>query len=91
MDQDILKEVMSALEQVSDLIYQGNIEQANRLLVVTLQALEQTIMQIEDENGQADMKEKLLEALEAMENEDHILLADILRYEVYESLKKYII
>ena len=91
MDQDILKEVMSALEQVSDLIYQGNIEQANRLLVVTLQALEQTIMQIEDENGQADMKEKLLEALEAMENEDHILLSDILRYEVYESLKKYII
>ena len=33
------------------------------------------------------LKEKLLQALEAMEKEDYILLADILQYEVVEQLQ----
>lgn len=51
--------------------------------------MEEVIGTIQQEEIQSELKDKLLEALEAMENEDNILLADILQYEILERLREY--
>ena len=49
--------------------------------------MDQFISQIEQDEKKDILKEKLLQALGAMEDEDYILLADILQYEVVEQLQ----
>ena len=86
MDQDRLRLVIDLITQTTDLLYQENIEQAYKILPAVLQELETAIFVIEDESVQAEMKEQLLEALRAMEENDYIILADIMQYEINERL-----
>ena len=86
MDQDRLKLVTDALTQVTDLLYQENITYAYKMLAVILQQLEIVISEIEDESTKEELREQLGEALQAMEEEDYILLADIAQYEINQRL-----
>ncbi len=84
-----MEQVINTLTTVTDLLYQENIPVAYRMLYLILPAMEEVIGQIQHEEIQSELKDKLLEALEAMENGDNILLADILQYEILERLREY--
>lgn len=88
MDQSLLRNVEGNLSQVVDLLYQENIKMAYKILAVTLPTLEQLLIQITDEALQKELIEKLQSALEAMEEQDNTLLADIITYELLEQLQK---
>jgi hypothetical protein len=89
MDQEKLKKVTGVLTQVTDLLYQENIPQAYRMLAAGLGELESVISQMEDDGLRGEMRDKLMEALHAMEEGDNILLADIVQYEINERLMEY--
>lgn len=80
-------QLIDNLIKITDYLYQENIQVAYRLLYLVLPSLDQFISQIEQDEKKDILKEKLLQALEAMEKEDYILLADILQYEVVEQLQ----
>lgn len=84
-----MEQVINILTTITDLLYQENIPVAYRMLYLILPEMEEAIRQIQQEEIQSELKDKLLEALEAMENEDNILLADILQYEILERLREY--
>lgn len=84
-----MEQVINTLTTITDLLYQENIPVAYRMLYLILPGMEEVIGTIQQEEIQSELKDKLLEALEAMENEDNILLADILRYEILERLREY--
>lgn len=86
MNQDLLKEVIEQLNKVTDYLYQENIPAANQSLIMALPKLERCIGEISDSEIQETLKEKLMEALSAMEEEDYVLLADLIQYEVIEVL-----
>lgn len=86
MNQDLLKEVIEQLNKVTDYLYQENIPVANQALFLVLPKLERCIGEIEDSEVQETLKDKLMEALSAMEEEDYVLLADLVQYEVIEVL-----
>ena len=85
MNQELIGQVKNMLLQIIDLLYQENITPAYTGLAAVLPQLEQVIAQLEPETQQ-ELAEKLQEALEAMENGDNTLLADILQYEILEQL-----
>lgn len=87
MNQELLNEVVENLNKVTDYLYQENIPVANQILFLVLPKLERCIGEIDDKDIQDSLKEKLTEALSAMEEEDFILLADLIQYEVIEILK----
>ncbi|CCX89411.1 unknown [Clostridium sp. CAG:590] len=82
-----VSQLIDNLIKITDYLYQENIQVAYRLLYLVLPSLDQFISQIEQDEKKDILKEKLLQALEAMEKEDYILLADILQYEVVEQLQ----
>lgn len=82
-----VSQLIDNLIKITDYLYQENIKVAYRLLYLVLPSLDQFISQIEQDEKKDILKEKLLQALEAMEKEDYILLADILQYEVVEQLQ----
>lgn len=87
VEQELLNEVIDSLGKVTDYLYQENIPVANQALFLVLPKLERCISKIDDEEIQVTLKEKLTEALSAMEEEDFVLLADLIQYEVVEILK----
>ena len=82
-----VSQLIDNLIKITDYLYQENIQVAYRLLYLVLPSLDQFISQIEQDEKKDILKGKLLQALEAMEKEDYILLADILQYEVVEQLQ----
>ena len=82
-----VSQLIDNLIKITDYLYQENIQVAYRLLYLVLPSLDQFISQIEQDEKKDILKEKLLQALEAREKEDYILLADILQYEVVEQLQ----
>ena len=88
MNQNSVKQIMDNLTQVTDLLYQENITPAYTQLAVALPQLEEVIMQLNQETQQ-ELTEKLRSALEAMEDGDNTLLADIIQYEILEQLKMF--
>ncbi|HCJ09069.1 MAG TPA: hypothetical protein DHV96_12140 [Lachnospiraceae bacterium] len=90
MDQDMLKQLVDAIRQIVDLLYQENIEAGYKALYIVLPYLERMIVETDNTEFQNELKEKLEEALHAMEDGDNILLADIMQYEVLEIIESYI-
>lgn len=82
-----VSQLIDNLIKITDYLYQENIQVAYRLLYLVLPSLDQFISQTEENEKKDILKEKLLQALGAMEDEDYILLADILQYEVVEQLQ----
>lgn len=88
VNQELLNEVIENLNKVTDYLYQENIPVANQTLFIVLPKLDRCISEIANEEIQDTLKEKLEEALMAMEEEDFILLADLIQYEVIEIFKE---
>ena len=82
-----LEQLIDNIIKITDYLYQENIQVAYRMLYLVLPSLDQFILSIEENEKKDILKEKLLQALGAMEEEDYILLADVLRYEVIEQLQ----
>lgn len=89
MNQELLTITIELLTQVTDLLYQENIQPAYMKLAAVLSKLELIIAEIDNEEEQKEITEKLKEALSAMEAGDNTLLADILQYEILEQIKNY--
>lgn len=88
MDQEQLRQSIDTMTQITDLLYQGNVEYAYKMLGLTVVELDHIISSVTEEEIREELKTKLMEALGAMENADHVLLADIFQYEIIESLKR---
>lgn len=90
MDQKLLKSATEVVEEIYNLLYQDNTGEAYGRLAGAVGDLELVITQLKDEQVQEELKKHLLEALDAMEDGDHILLADIFQYEINERLRNYL-
>lgn len=81
-----LKEIMKEeITATIDLLYQQNIKEAYPRLIQAIPRLEQFISGF-DEERQGEWLKLLQSALEAMEQQDVTLLADILQYEILERI-----
>ena len=90
MNQERLNMVTNGLIKATDLLYQENITYAYQVLVVVLPQLELVISEIEDDNVRNELRDRLEDALKAMEEEDYILLADIFQYEINQRLLEFV-
>lgn len=81
-----MKEIRDELIDISELLYQENIQPAYRKLTGVLPKMGAVIESVEDEDTRETIVEKLKLALEAMEAEDTILLADVIQYELVETI-----
>lgn len=83
-----LKETLkSEVTTIIDLLYQQNIKEAYPRLLQMLPKMEQFIAGFEKEQ-QEGWLEVLKVALEAMEQQDITLLADVLQYEILERINE---
>lgn len=89
MNQERLEDVIDILTKISDYLYQENTKPAYLHLIHILPSFEKVISEIPDEEVQKELAGKLAEALSAMEDEDHTLLADMLQYDIIEQLNQY--
>lgn len=79
-----LNELRDKLQTVADALYQERVDVGFRNLCLIIPELEITITEIQDLELQNTAVDKLKMALEAMESEDTLLLADIIQYELLE-------
>lgn len=79
---DMIKEEITA---IVELLYQQNIKEAYPRLIQILPKLEQFFGTFGEEK-RGEWTEVLRSALEAMEQQDVTLLADILQYEILERM-----
>lgn len=88
-----IQEVNKKIDELVELFYQQKNEEAYGKLNIALADFIYIIEMIQkqgDEKAQenaGDLNDALKQALEAMEQKDNILLADILKYEVMEKLE----
>lgn len=83
MNKELLRE---ELEQVTELFYQQKSKEGYERLQVLLADISLYVSGVQDEEQQQELLETLTEALDAMEQRDTTLLADILKYELLEKL-----
>ena len=89
MNQDSVQAVIEEINQVTELLYQEKIEEAYERLAGLIRNMIALTADITDEAEQADFVTVLKPALEAMEQQDYTLLADILQYDLVEKLEEY--
>lgn len=82
---ELKEKIKEEVTSVVDLLYQQNIKEAYPRLVQTLPLLEQFFASFEEEK-RGEWTVVLHSALEAMEQQDVTLLADILQYEILERM-----
>lgn len=82
-----MKDLLDVLKKVTELLYQEDYNKAYGLLIKCLPIMGVCIEEIEDKGLQREVLDSLTEAIEAMENNDYTLLADILQYDVIEKLE----
>lgn len=82
-----MKDLLDVLKKVTELLYQEDYNKAYGLLIKCLPIMGVCIEDIEDKGLQREVLDSLTEAIEAMENNDYTLLADILQYDVIEKLE----
>lgn len=90
MNQILLKNVISMLSQIVDLLYQENLQNAYMLLAAVLPKMEELAQGIPDQGQQEELADRLRQALEAMEDGDSTLLADLIQYEILEQLNTFV-
>ena len=90
MNQILLKNVIDILSQVVDLLYQENLQKAYMLLAAVLPKMEELAQGIPDQRQQEELADRLRQALEAMEDGDSTLLADLIQYEILEQLNTFV-
>ena len=88
----ILEQANEEITKVTELLYQQKDQEGYALLNKTLATIAQAIEVIfawqheqqMDESTQQEMVDVLTQAMQAMEQKDTVLLADILKYELLE-------
>lgn len=80
------EEIKKEIQEVAELFYQQRNTEGYQRLNQLLQDLSSYIVTITEEEKQTEFLEALKEALDAMEQKDTTLLADILQYELIEKL-----
>ena len=83
-------EILLSIEKVAELLYQENETEAYEGLTGLIRQLAKASEQITEKESQGDFILALKMALDAMEEKDHTLLADVLLYEVKPRLEVYI-
>lgn len=83
MNKELLRE---ELEHVTELFYQQKSKEGYEKLQILLADISLYVSNVQDEEQQQELLETLTEALNAMEEKDTTLLADILKYELLEKL-----
>lgn len=86
MNNILIGNVIEILERIAELLYQENLKEAYVTLGATLPQLDEIALGMDADN-RVSMRDNLYKALEAMENQDSILLADIIQYELIEMLQ----
>lgn len=83
-----MKDLIEVLDKIIELLYQEETDTAYSLLVRCLPIMSAYISDMEDTDLQEKIMESLKEAVNAMENNDYTLLADIMQYELIEKLEQ---
>lgn len=83
-----MKDLLEVLEKLTELLYQERKNEAYGILIKCLPVMSTLFVELEDKELQQELIVSLGEAVEAMENNDCTLLADILQYDVIDKLKE---
>ena len=84
-----MTELIESLEKIADVLYKGKVNEGIAMMSSVIPELGMYIQTIEsEEERQAFLGNALMPALEAMENRDAIMLADIISYEIIEVIKR---
>ena len=79
-------ELEKEITEIAQLLYQQKEQEGYNRIAALIPGLTQYIDQIADEKQQSLVLSSLKEMLEAMEQQDMTLLADVLSYELLENL-----
>ncbi len=90
MNQDMVKQIIERINEVTDLLYQENVKDGYVKLSEMLQIVIAATGDITDESEQTEFVAILQPALEAMEANDYTLLADILQYDLIAKFEEYL-
>lgn len=90
MEAKSVQEVINEIKETTELLYQENMQEGYEKLSATLHHLTSLTSDITDEAEQNAFVEVLKPALEAMEEMDMTLLADVLQYELIPKLEEYL-
>ncbi len=83
MEKETLKIMKQKMENVADILYKGNIEQGIAAMTDILPYLSELSYCINEENKQRQfINDALQPLLDAMENNDGTMMADIITYEL---------
>lgn len=83
-----MKDLIEVLNKIVDFLYQEKRKEAYGILIKCLPILSEVLSEVEDQEKQRAITEALQSALDAMEEDDITLLADILQYELIEELEE---
>lgn len=83
----LIDELKNNIEVTADLLYRQKIEEAKQSMTTTIDLITQVIGQITDEDKINKLVVILNEALNAMEEDDNVLLADIIQYDLMELIE----
>ncbi len=90
MDKMVLKQTISQLNQIADVLYKGNTRAGIAAMGMVIPNLTLVSTLIDDEEMKARLvNDALTPALQAMEEQDGVLLADIITYELLGILTIY--
>ena len=82
----MLQEIKEELTGIADLLYQENTGLAYQKLTGIIPKMSLALGEVSDEDKKNMLVAKLSLALEAMENEDNLLLADVIQYELLDAI-----
>jgi hypothetical protein len=81
-----INDIIEKLQIIAELLYQERISDAYSELFPLLPRIELLISTTDNDDFTQEVISKLKLALEAMESEDTLLLADVIQYELLECL-----
>ena len=87
-EERMLETIKDELVEIADLLYQEDVQSAYQKLSMVIPKMMEALGSVEDEESKNLLITKLSSALEAMENEDYLLLADVIQYELLETLEQ---
>lgn len=87
MNQILAEKICMDIENMTDDFYQNRIKDGCNKLTLILHDIMVLTDEVQGEEQRQNIMEPLQRALEAMENQDYILLADIMQYDLAEALR----
>ena len=88
MEKKKLEEAIEKLNSIADIIYKGNMIQGMADMVDIIPTIAEVAGELNEEQQELFINEALKPALEAMEDKDGTMLADIISYEIVPVLEQ---